>query len=101
MEIGENTISEPLDFKIFGGRIPQTSLQTRVSIAPFQPPLPLFKPPPPTLKYAPPSLKINAEKPSKERKRFYKAADFSFPYAYPYARVQDKISDCRTERRFI
>jgi len=35
-----NTISEPLDFKVFwgGGECPQTPLQTRASGARFQPP---------------------------------------------------------------
>ena len=33
-----NTISEPLDFKIFWGGCPQTPLQTRASGTRFQPP---------------------------------------------------------------
>ena len=33
-----NTISEPLDFKIFWGGCPQTPLQTRASGARFRPP---------------------------------------------------------------
>ena len=52
MDNADNTIFEPLDFKIFWGRMPPApSLQTRASGARFQAP-----PPPLSWKYAPPSL---------------------------------------------
>ena len=38
MENAENTISEPLDFKIFRGRMPKTPIQTRASRARLQGP---------------------------------------------------------------
>ena len=52
-----NTISEPLDFKIFWGGCPQTPLQTRASGARFQP-----APPPP-----PPHLEIRSAVPGVSR----------------------------------